>query len=47
MLLSFEPSTTTNFTNYAKTYCNVIRVIRVIRSTLLVVDKLITAINPS
>ncbi len=46
MLLSFESSTTANFANYAKTYYNVIRVICVIRSTLLVVDKLIAAINP-
>ena len=45
--LNFELSTTTN---YAKTYCNVIRVIRVIRvisSSLLEVDKLIVAINHS
>ena len=46
---------TTNFPNYANIYCNVIRVIRVIRSAVLVVDeltslqvyKLITAINHS
>jgi len=31
---------TTNFPNYANVYCNVIRVIRVIRSAVLVVDKL-------
>jgi len=42
--LNFELSTTTN---YAKTYCNVIRVIRVISSSLLEVDKLIVAINHS
>ena len=42
--LNFELSTTTN---YAKTYCNVIRVICVIRSALLVVYKLIVAINHS
>ena len=33
---------TTNFSNYANVYCNVIRVIRVIRSAVLVVDKLIS-----
>jgi len=33
---------TTNFPNYANVYCNVIRVIRVIRSAVLVVDKLIS-----
>ena len=33
---------TTNFDNYANVYCNVIRVIRVIRSAVLVVDKLIS-----
>ena len=46
---------TTNFTNCANDYCNVIRVIRVIRSALLEVDewtglrvdKLIVAINHS
>ena len=31
---------TTNFTNYANAYCNVIRVIREIRSSLLVVYEL-------
>ena len=31
---------TTNFSNYANAYCNVIRVIRVIRSAILVVDEL-------
>ena len=31
---------TTNFPNYANVYCNVIRVIRVIRSAVLVVDEL-------
>ena len=38
---------TTNFVNYANTYSNVIRVIRVIRSRLLVVNKLIVVINHS
>ena len=31
---------TTNFSNYANAYCNIIRVICVIRSAMLVVDEL-------
>jgi len=30
---------TTNFPNYANVYCNIIRVIRVIRSAVLVVNE--------
>ena len=52
-LASISPLPTTNFTNYANAYCNVIRVIRGIRSSLLVVyeltglrvDRLLASIN--